>query len=521
LANYLKMPKRQQVIALLALRWSFRRIERETGVRRETVSRYAAAQSSNAAKAFPGSDGSDPPLEGTYEPNPAKTFPGSGSNPAKVFPGSASGSRSAAGRYASEILEKLKAGLSIQRIYQDLVEEFDYGYSYESIKRFVRKLEPEKRRLVGVMLTGPGEEAGVDFFQGPPTFDPARGRFCRPWVFRMTLSHSRHGYEEAVWDQKLETFLRLHENAFRALGGVTCVVRLDNLKAGVARACLFDPDIQSVYAAFAKHWGFTPLPIRPRTPQHNGKQERAGGYVKDNALKGRRFDSLEELNAFLTRWNRTVARLRIHGTTRQQVFAHYLETDKPALGPLARERFAFFERGERSVHPDGHVEVEGAFYPAPARLMGEKIEVRWDPRLVRLYEGDTLLAVHRKVSAGTFAPTQPGLAQTSTTQEAYTLRLLGRCGRVGDHLRRWAQAAVEERGVRAIRLIQGVLGLVRRHPKQAVLEAARTALENRLFRYKDLRRLTEQLDARKPPRRLLASHESIRPMTQYSLEDLL
>ena len=106
------------------------------------------------------------------------------------------------------------------------------------------------------------------------------------------------------------------------------------------------------------------------------------------------------------------------------LFGHYEQTDKPALGPLAQERFAFFERGERSVHPDGHVEVEGAFYPAPARLMGEKIEVRWDPRLVRLYEGDTLLAVHHKVSAGTFAPTQPGLAETSTTQEAFMLRLL-------------------------------------------------------------------------------------------------
>ena len=101
------------------------------------------------------------------------------------------------------------------------------------------------------------------------------------------------------------------------------------------------------------------------TALSNGKQERAGGYVKDNALKGRRFDSLEELNVFLKRWNRTIARLRIHGTTRQQVFAHYEQTDKPGLGPLAEERFAFFERGERSVHPDGHVEVEGAFYPAP------------------------------------------------------------------------------------------------------------------------------------------------------------
>src|SRR5215510_11214802 len=161
----------------------------------------------------------------------------------------------------------------------------------------------------------------------------------------MTLGHSRHGYEEAVWDQKLETFLRLHERAFRDLGGVPRVVRHDNLKAAVVRACFYDPDSHDVYLAFAAHWGFTPLPTLPRNPKENGKQERSGGYVKDNALKGRRFDSLEELNAFLRQWNRTIARVRIHGTTRRQVYAHFEETDKKALKSLAGSPFPFFERG--------------------------------------------------------------------------------------------------------------------------------------------------------------------------------
>jgi transposase len=96
----------------------------------------------------------------------------------------------------------------------------------------------------------------------------------------MTLCCSRHGYEEAVWDQKLETFLRLHERAFFELEGVPTIVRHDNLKSGVTRACLYDPDINATYLAFAEHWGFTPLPTRPRNPQENGKQERSGGYVK-------------------------------------------------------------------------------------------------------------------------------------------------------------------------------------------------------------------------------------------------
>jgi transposase len=241
--NYLKMPKKSQVLALLELGWSYRRIEAETGVRRETVSGYDRMRRANAAKTFPGS-------------------------PPRL--------RFAAAIYRTAIAEKLDAGLSLQRIWQDLVDEYGYGASYESVKRFVRTMAPT-RRAVGVFRCAPGAEGQVDFFRGAPTLDVTTGEWRRPWVFRMTLGHSRHGYEEAVWDQKLETFLRLHERAFRDFGGVPRVIWHDNLKAAVVRACFYDPDSHDVYVAFAAHWGFTPLPTQPRTPQENGKQERSGG----------------------------------------------------------------------------------------------------------------------------------------------------------------------------------------------------------------------------------------------------
>ena len=142
----------------------------------------------------------------------------------------------------------------------------------------------------------PGDEAQVDFFQGPPTLDPDSGRWRRPWIFRMVLSCCGHSYEEPLWRQDQVSYIRAQENAFLDFGGVPRIVRLDNLKAGVARACLYDPDISELYAAFAKHWGFVPLPSRPRHPQEQGVAERGGSYLKDNALKGRRFDSLEELD---------------------------------------------------------------------------------------------------------------------------------------------------------------------------------------------------------------------------------
>ena len=265
--NYLQMSKQQQVVALLALDWSYRRIEAETGVRRETVSRYDRTRHANAAKVFPGSAPAAPDaseVDGPADdPNAAKVFAGSSSNAAKVFPGSGPPRpRSAAAAYRTAITEKRDAGLSAQRIWQDLVEEFGYAASYESVKRFVRTLAPP-RRAVGVFHCAPGAEGQVDFFRGAPTLHAGSGEWRRPWVFRLTLSHSRHGYEEAAWDQRIETFLRLHERAFRDLGGVALVIRHDNLKAAVVRACLYDPDNHEVYLAFAAHWGFTPLPSQP------------------------------------------------------------------------------------------------------------------------------------------------------------------------------------------------------------------------------------------------------------------
>jgi transposase len=520
--NYLKMPKQQQILALLELQWSYRRIEAETGVRRETISRYDQRRRANAAKTFPGSDGDAASASPEGPPgdaaNAAKTFAGSAPNPAKTFAGSPARPRFAAAVYRTAITEKLDAGLSLQRIWQDLVEEYGYGASYESVKRFVRTITP-RRRPVGVFHCAPGAEGQVDFFRGAPTLEAATGEWQRPWVFRMTLGHSRHGYEEAVWDQKLGTFLQLHERAFRDFGGVPAVVRHDNLKAAVVRACFYDPDSHDVYLAFAAHWGFTPLPTQPRTPQENGKQERSGGYVKDNALKGRRFDSLPAQNAFLRQWNRTVARLRIHGTTRRQVWTHFVEVEQPALRPLAPEAFPTFTSGERTVHADGHVEVAGGFYPVPLVLLGQRLRVRWDAHLVRVFRGDTLVVVHARVAEGVFAP-RAGEAEASTRQQAYVDRLVGQCARVGPALQQWAEAALGARGVRAIRLIQGVLGLTRRHPRERVLAAVTEAHTHQHFRYQTIRQLVERTPVRPRPT-LRADDPAIRPMTQYTLEDFL
>jgi transposase len=494
MGNYLKMAERQRIQALLELGWSYRRIEKETGVRRETIARY------------------DP----RRDPKAAKVPAGPISKLARVPTGSAS----ACEPYREIIEGAVDRGLSAQRIWQDLQEDYCFRHSYDSVKRFVRAVKRCRPEVADVMEHPPGAEAQVDFSQGPPTLDPTTGRWRRPWIFRMVLSCCRHSYEEPLWRQDKASFIRAHENAFLDFGGVPRVVRLDNLKAGVVRACLYDPDVNEIYTAFARHWGFVPLPSRPRHPQEQGINERGNSYLKGNALKGRRFDGLEELDSFLKRWNRTIARVRIHGTTRKQVYAHFLEVEKPALGSLPEERFSLFETGSRVVHPDGHVEVARAFYSVPDRLVGEEVRTRWDDRLVRVYYRGECVCVYSRAPAGTFTTREEHRpAHKPARQSAYEANLLTKAARIGDRALGWTEGAIEERGVRAYRLLQGMISLARRHPKERIDWACGIASEHRVFRYKPLRRLVEQAAARAPvPPPLIQSHELIRDLSEYTEE---
>jgi transposase len=494
MGNYLKMADKGRILALLELGWSYRRIQRETGVDRETVARYDPRREAKSAKV---------PI-------------GPGANVARV----PIGSQSACEPYRHIIEAAVTKGLSAQRIWQDLKDDYHFSHGYDSVKRFVRRLRRCRPEVAAVMEHPPGEEAQVDFFQGPPTLDPDSGKWRRPWIFRMILSCSGHSYEEPIWRQDKVSFMRAHENAFLDFGGVPRIVRLDNLKAGVAHACLYDPDIAELYSAFAKHWDFVPLPCRPRHPQEEGVVERGGSYLKDNALKGRKFDSPEELDAFLKRWNHTVARVRIHGRTRKQVYTHFLEVEKPALKPLPVERFSFFTVGTRSVHPDGYVEVDQAYYAVPYRLLGEEVRAYWDERLVRIYYQGQCVAVYTKASAGTFSGRDEYRpAHKPARQQAYQENLLAKAEHVGERALAWAKAAIEERDVRAYRLLQGMISLTRKHPGERVDWACGIALERRLFRYKSLKRLVEQAATRAPAQpSLIQSHNIIRQLSEYAEE---
>ena len=484
MANGLKMAMIHAIEELLKRGWSHRRIARELGVHRETVSRYGRLARGK----------------------PAISTPGSGPPP--------SGRKSHCDAYLDLIKSKLDQGLCAQRIFQDLRTETDFAGSYSSVKRFARRLghgTPLPFRRIEVE---PGKEAQVDFGSGPWIIGD--GHKYHTHILRITLSHSRKGYSEAIARQTTEGFVRCLENAWRHFGGVPAVLVLDNLKAAVTKADWFDPDLNPKVVSFARHYGVAILPTRPASPREKGKIESGIKYVKNNAVKARTFGSLAELNRFLLHWERTVADTRIHGTTKRQVRAVFQEVERRTLKALPPEPFPLFQEGRRTVHRDGHVEVAKAYYSVPPEYLGHEVWVRYDSRLVRIYN-DRLeqIAIHGRTSLGRFRTDWRHIADEKISAvERGADYLLAKADRIGGEAGQWARAMMEERGIEGIRVLQGFVSLARKHSAATINRTSRTALDARLFRLRSLRELCSRLtDKEDPP--FADNHPIIRPLADY------
>ena len=343
-SNVLSEEKRQQVIALGRLGWPLRRIQEETGVRRETAGAYLKA--AGIPVRLPGGWGRRPRAKPANEASPDSppiSKPANGVSPDSgpvPVPGR-SPTASACEPYLDFIELSLSKGRNAKAIYQDLVDDHGFTGRYQSVKRFVRQLRGRPGpQACAVIVTPPGEEAQVDYGSGPMVRDPHSGRYRRTRMFVLTLGWSRKAVRLLTFHSSTRIWAELHERAFRRLGGVTRTVVLDNLREGVLTPDIYDPALNPLYRDLLTHYGAVALPCRVRDPDRKGKVERSVGHAKKTPLKGLRFESLAEAQAYLDRWEEHWADTRIHGTTKRQVAAMFAE-EKPALLALPVEPFRY------------------------------------------------------------------------------------------------------------------------------------------------------------------------------------
>lgn len=392
--------------------------------------------------------------------------------------------------HKEQILKWLEANLSGVRIHE-LLESQGTLISYSSVKLYLRKFKAREDICIR-FSTEPGEEAQVDFgYVG--RLPDAAGKLKKAWVFNMRLSYSRLDFYKVVFDQKVETFIQCHIEAFNYFNGVPTVVKIDNLKAAILEANFYQPVYQALYKQFADYYNFQILPCRVRKPQEKGKVESGIKYVKNNFFAGRSFANNEELKNQLLLWLDRKCNARVHGTTRKIPAELFAAVESKALKALPKETYRQPQVGQREVYRDCHVYIQYNYYSVPFEYVGKTVNIEVDEALVRIYYESETIAIHQKIAGrGQFSTEEAHypaykLVFSSTNQQLYAKKML----EIGEYAHQLFAVLVKEQPNYWHNTVKGILSLRKRFTNDIINSSCYRALSYGAIQYKQLKSICE------------------------------
>lgn len=486
---------------------SQREIERLTGISRHTIRAYQ--QRFDAGPANCPGVAADPAGQ-TAPPRPPVSPPAATSKcePHRAF-----------------IEAQVRLGRNATAIYQDLVDRHGFDAAYNSVKRFIAHLRHKEPEQFDRLSFLPGEEMQVDYGEGAPTRVPGIDRYRKPRLFVATLRYSRRSFRRVVWKSGQQVWAELHEQAWRYFGGACRYVVLDNLKEGVLKPDLYEPELNPVFAATLKHYAVVADPARVRDPNRKGTVENAIQHTQSTALKGRRFESIEEQNTFLEHWECKWAASRIHGSERRQVQAMF-EEERAYLQPLPATGMQYFTEMQRTVCDDSCVRVDHSSYAARPAAIGSKVLVRLFERRIEIRDLRThaLLRTHARAE-------RPGSVVLPAAERVFnpsreTRYILDQAKAIGAHAAQLCEQLFALEGRVGQRKLWGIVNLGKRYPNHLVDAACAAAIEQGVHSYRHVKALTERrvaealatLQAASPapsPSALTQDHALIRDTDEY------
>lgn len=359
-------------------------------------------------------------------------------------------------------------GTTVKQIQREVAPEIPYVKFWRVFRERVgRQASPHQ---VTIRLHHkPAEKSQIDFSDGLWITDPLTGKKTLTQFFLGVLPFSSYTFGEFVLDQKLATFIGVQQRMFAYFGGVTPYVVVDNLKSGVHKADLYDPDVNPTYCDFANHMGFAVLPARPYKPRDKGSGECHIGVIQRGffqEVRNRVWYSLQEINQalrdYLHRLNREV--MKDYGVSRDKRF----EEEKKHLKALPPSPFEISEWRAAKVHPDCHIQMEKNFYSVPFVYVGQKVRVRLTEKMVEVFSDDSQpIAAHTKMS---------GIGKFSTYDSHYPEQKLSvarfevhhaneQAKQLGPHVEKLVgELLCGQHPLRHLRRVQGILRLAKRYP---------------------------------------------------------
>ena len=271
--------------------------------------------------------------------------------------------------------------------------------SYTSFKRFAKAygITKQPKDTTCRIEIPPASQIQVDYARMGYMLDSSTRKRKTVYAFIGTLGYSRHKFIEYVHSQNQKSFVQSHVNMFQYFGGLSQTIRLDNLKSGVIKPDLYDPQLNRAYSEMAAYYGIFIDPCRVATPKDKPIVERDVQTVREEFRKMLAKTpgiTLSEANREIKNWAVSKYGNHKHGTTQQKPYESFIDEEKPALLPLPLEPFEAAEWKEAKVHPDHYIQVNNKSYSIPHAFVGKNVWVKVTHNLVYVYYDDQLIKQH-------------------------------------------------------------------------------------------------------------------------------
>jgi transposase len=383
--------------------------------------------------------------------------------------------------HRDRVEEMLKTN-TVTTVWQRLRDEHGLAAGISSFRRYVWMEFPGQNAEERVTVLRPpvvaGQEGQIDYGFLGSWLDPVTDRVRRLWAFVMVLAASRHMFVRPVLSMTATVWVECHVAAFEFFGGAPARLVPDNLRTGVDRPDLYDPKLNRAYADLAAHYGCLIDPARRGKPKDKPRVERPMPYVRDSFWRGRKWDTLEQIQTAALEWCTNVAGQRHHrslgGASPYTVF---LAAEADMLLALPSEPFELASWATPKVGVDCHVSVAGVLYSVPWRLIGQRVDVRSTARRVEVFTDGTLVKTHTRATTGR----QTDYADYPPDKVAFFMRTPVWCRTqatgLGPHVAAVVHGLLEHNALHRLRSAQGILGLADKHGAERVDAACRRATE--------------------------------------------
>jgi len=379
-----------------------------------------------------------------------------------------------------DIARWVRDGLTLVKI-GELLERSGSAVPYRTLARFAAEecgfSSGGPRVTVPVDDGDPGQEVQVDFGYLGMIPDGDRKRRLHALVF--TAVFSRYCYVWLTFRQTTEAVIAGCEAAWEFFGGVYPVLVSDNLKPVVDGADRLEPRWNREWLEYAQARGIVADPARVRSPQDKGRVESGVKFAQRSFFAGEEFLGLDDAQRRADDWSRGRAGLRVHGTTRLQPAVVFAEREQPLLLPAPAEPYRIPYWCDVTVQRDFHVRAQHAFYSVPYGMAGQRVTVRADDALVKVYHRGQVIKTHPRQPAGgrssDAADFPPG---TDVYARRDIVRLAGQAAARGSSIGLYAERILESpQPWTRMRAVYALIGLCRKYGNGPVEQACAAALE--------------------------------------------